>query len=209
MEEEPKAPGHENGGVAECQPQEPQKDSLAAEENESLRAILEEEKGKADNYLKNWQRAQADFINYKRRIEQERAEQIKFANATLILKVLPILDDFERAFANLPHELATLTWLGGIAMIERKLRFVLEQEGVTPIDAMGKDFDPLLHEAVLFEEGTDLQHGKVVAELQKGYKLHDRVIRPTLVKVGQPTDEANAKKAETEESTGSGHSAAS
>lgn len=176
-----------------------QKDPLMAEV-EALHASLEEEKAKAEDYLKNWQRAQADFINFKRRTEQERVEQTKFANSALILKIIPVLDDFERAFATLPREVEGIPWLEGIALIERKLRFILEQEGVTPIEALGNDFDPNLHEAVLLEEGTDPQHGVVVAELQKGYKLHDRVIRPTMVKVGQPmrashVNEADAKKA--------------
>ncbi|MCL5265772.1 MAG: nucleotide exchange factor GrpE [Chloroflexi bacterium] len=163
----------------------------AASDFEALKRQLEEETAKADDYLKHWQRTQADFINYKRRVEQERADQLKYANASLILKILPVIDDFDRAFASLPHEVQQMTWFDGIALIDRKLRFVLEQEGVTAIEALGKDFDPTLHEAVMFEEGADPQHGKVVAELQKGYKLHDRVVRPTLVKVGQlPQEEA-------------------
>jgi molecular chaperone GrpE len=171
------------------------KDPLRAEV-ESLRESLQEEKAKAEDYLKNWQRSQADFINYKRRMEQERVEQTKFANATLILKILPVLDDFERASASLSREVESPAWLEGINLIERKLRFILEQEGVTPIEALGKDFDPQLHEAVMFEEGTDPQHGVVVAELQKGYKLHDRVIRPAMVKVGQPASVVDASEAE-------------
>lgn len=152
---------------------------------EALLKQLDEEKTKADDYLKHWQRTQADFINYKRRTEQERAELIKYANSSLILKILPVLDDFDRAFANFPPEFRQAPWLEGITLIDRKLRLILEQEGVTTIEALGKDFDPSLHEAVLFDDGADPKHGKVVAELQKGYKLHDRVIRPTLVKVGR------------------------
>ncbi|MBI2953508.1 MAG: nucleotide exchange factor GrpE [Chloroflexi bacterium] len=165
------------------------------EDAELLKQQLEEEKTKVDDYLKHWQRTQADFINYKRRTEQERAELLKFSNASLILKILPVLDDFDRAFSSLPREIQHMTWLDGIALIDRKLRFILEQEGVTPIEALGKEFDPTQHEAVLFEEGADPQHGKVVAELQKGYKLHDRVIRPTLVKVGQTPPEAPGNEA--------------
>lgn len=162
----------------------------AADAVEILRKQLEEEKEKADSYLKSWQRTQADFINYKRRTEQERVEQTKYANASLILKILPVLDDFDRAFANLPKQAEEMPWLDGIRLIDRKLRSILEQAGVTPIEALGHDFDPTLHEAVLFEEGTEPGQGKVIEELQKGYKLHDRVIRPTMVRVGQlPTAE--------------------
>lgn len=166
----------------------------AADEVELLRKQLEEEKTKAEEYLRHLQRTQADFVNYKRRAEQEKAEHLRYANSALILKILPVLDDFDRAFASIPREFQRMTWLDGIALIERKMRFILEQEGVTPIETLGKDFDPTQHEAVLFEEGADPQHGKVVAELQKGYKLGDRVIRPALVKVGQMPEEASDDK---------------
>ena len=152
------------------------------EDVESLRKALAEEKAKAENYLANWQRAQADFINYKRRIEQERNETVKFANATLALDLLPVLDDLERALDNITPKLAGLTWVDGIGLIYRKLQAILELHGLTEIEALGQPFDPNLHEAVLYGEGEE---GKVVEELQKGYKLHDRVLRPTMVKVGK------------------------
>ncbi len=161
-----------------------ERSNLAAE-IASLRQELEEEKAKSEENLKQWQRSLADFINYKRRVEQERADQSRSANTSLIMKLLPVVDDLDRAFAGVPQELRRFTWLDGITLIDRKLRSVLEQEGVAPIEALGKDFDPALHEAVMFEEGADPHRGKVVAELQKGYKLHERVIRPTLVKVGE------------------------
>ncbi|MBI4321396.1 MAG: nucleotide exchange factor GrpE [Chloroflexi bacterium] len=176
---------HKEGNLSARHGSPPTAEGNHVAELESLRTELAEEKAKADDYLKNWQRSQADFINYKRRMEQERADQAKFANSALILRILPVLDDFGRAFTSIPQALKQYTWLEGIALIDRKLRLVLEQEGVTPIEAVGEDFDPMLHEAVIIEEGTDPQHGRVVEELQKGYKLHDRVIRPTLVKVGQ------------------------
>ncbi len=174
--------------------------ATAEKDVEALQRELEEEKAKAAEYLQHWQRSQADFINYKRRVEQEKSEQAKYAKASLVLKILPVLDDFDRALANLPREVQRMTWVEGIALIDRKLRFILEQEGVTPIEALGKDFDPMMHEAVLFDEGADPQHGKVVAELQKGYKLYDKVIRPTLVKVGQLPPEATANQEQDESS---------
>ncbi|MBA7593519.1 Protein GrpE [subsurface metagenome] len=152
------------------------------EDVESLNKALAEEKAKAENYLANWQRAQADFINYKRRIEQERNETVKFANATLALDLLPVLDDLERALDNITPKLAGLTWVDGIGLIYRKLQAILELHGLTEIQALGQPFDPNLHEAVLYGEGEE---GKVVEELQKGYKLHDRVLRPTMVEVGK------------------------
>jgi molecular chaperone GrpE len=94
------------------------------------------------------------------------------------------MDDFERAIANIPSEIAETPWWGGTQLIAQKLRTILESEGVKPIEAVGQDFDPNLHEAVLYEEAEG-QEGKVIAELQKGYKLGDRVLRPSMVKVGR------------------------
>ena len=152
------------------------------EDVESLKRALAEEKAKVGDYLNNWQRSQADFINYKKRIEQERNETVKFANATLILDLLAALDDLERALDNVTPKLAGFTWVDGIGLIYRKLQAILEGHGLTEIEALGQPFDPNLHEAVLYGEGEE---GKVIEELQKGYKLHDRVLRPTMVKVGK------------------------
>jgi molecular chaperone GrpE len=152
------------------------------EDIESLTKALAEEKEKAERYLANWQRAQADLINFKKRSEQEKEEVIKFANAMLLMNLLPILDDFERALDNVSSKLAGLTWVDGIRLIHRKLQAVLESHGISQIEALGNDFDPALHEAVLEEEGEE---GKVIEELQKGYKLHERVLRPAMVKVGK------------------------
>ena len=146
-----------------------------------IRQALAEEKAKAENYLANWQRAQADFINYRRRSEQEKEEIIRFANSALVLNLLPVLDDLERAFAAVPPNLAELGWLDGIRLIERKLRASLEAQGISPIQALGEPFDPRFHEAVRQDKGKD---GIVIEEMQKGYQFHDRVIRPSKVVVG-------------------------
>ncbi len=151
------------------------------EEVEALKQALGEEKEKAEKYLANWQRAQADFINYKRRSEQEKAETIKLANSVLILSLLPVLDDLERALNAARPEKAEASWIEGVKLIERKMRATLEAQGLSPIEALGKPFDPNLHEAVRQEKG---KAGIVIEEVQKGYKLHDRVIRPSRVVVG-------------------------
>ena len=156
------------------------------EDIESVRRALAEERDKAERYLANWQRAQADFINFKKRSEQEKAETTKFANAMLMMNLLPILDDFERALDNVSDKLAGFTWIDGIKLIHRKLQLVLESHGLFQIEALGQDFDPALHEAVLREEGEE---GKVIDELQKGYKLHERVLRPAIVQVGKGKEE--------------------
>ena len=162
------------------------------EDIESLKKALAEEKARAEDYLASWQRAQADFINYKRRSEQEKEEVSKFASSILMLSLLPILDDLERAFTSLPPELVEVTWADGIKLIERKLRATLEAQGLSEIKAVGEPFDPNLHEAVAQAKGKE---GVVVRELQKGYKFHDRVIRPSQVVVGSG-EEAEGKKEE-------------
>jgi len=151
-------------------------------EPETLEAQLDKARAEAQRYLANWQRAEADFSNYKRRMEQERGEAHRMANAALIINVLPVLDDLERALASLDISLAGLTWFDGIRLIYRKLLLVLESSGVRQIEAEGQPFDPRFHEAMMHGEGPE---GKVVAEVQRGYKLHDRVLRPAMVVVGK------------------------
>src|SRR3990172_11152256 len=149
---------------------------------EPIEAQLARAKEDAQKYLANWQRAEADFQNYKRRAEQERDESRRFGLASLIINVLPILDDFERAFGSLDARLAGLTWFEGIYHIYRKLQQTLQNAGVTAIEAEGQPFDPRFHEAVAHAEGEE---GKVLAEVQRGYKLHDRVLRPAMVGGGE------------------------
>lgn len=170
-------------GAATGEP-EAERDDLA-EQLDNLKRQLEGEKAKAEDYLRHWQRAQADFVNFKRRVEQERAELLKYANASLVSRLLSVLDDFDRADRSLPESLHRLSWIEGVLLIRLKLMAILQQEGLVPIEGKGKDFDPLVHEAVIVEPGVDPGQGKVVEELQPGYKLGDRVIRPALVKVGR------------------------
>ncbi len=152
----------------------------------TLEEQLAQAKDDAQKYLGNWQRAEADFQNYKRRVEQERDENRRFASAALIINTLPILDDLERALGSLDVRLAGLTWFEGVALIHRKLMVLLENAGVTIIEAEGRQFDPREHEAVTHAEGEE---GKVMAEVQRGYKLHDRVLRPAMVVVGKGKEE--------------------
>jgi len=160
--------------------------AASAEDVATLKAQLEEEKKKAEGYLANWQRAAADFQNYKRRTEQERQEVALLANAALIINILPILDDLERALRNVDAHLAGLTWVDGIRLIHRKLQAILEASGVKEITTEGQDFDPRYHEATMYGEGEE---GKVVAEVQRGYMLGDRVLRPAMVVVGRGNKE--------------------
>mgnify|MGYP001101038120 CR=1 FL=1 len=154
------------------------------EDIEALNQALAEEKERAEKHLANWQRSQADFSNYKKRIEQEREEIVKFANSTLILNLLPIVDDLERAFVSLPEQLTKFSWIDGIRLSYNKLKAILEAQGLSEIRAKGEQFDPHLHEAVMRQEGEE---GMVIEEIQKGYKLKDKVIRPSMVIVGEGT----------------------
>jgi molecular chaperone GrpE len=148
---------------------------------EELRQILLDEKQQAGTNLAGWQRTQADFENYKKRSEQEKEEISKFANSVLILSLLPVLDDFERALDFLPSKKADAAWLEGLKLIERKLKSTLESQGLSAINALGEPFDPHLHEAIRQDKGEE---GIVIEEIQKGYKFHDKVIRPSKVVVG-------------------------
>jgi molecular chaperone GrpE len=151
----------------------------------ALKQLLEQERAKSAEYLDSWRRAAADMSNYKKRMEKDTGEMTKFANSMLIARLLPVMDDFERAFATIPDNLRDLTWIDGVMLIARKMAAVLEAEGLKPIDALNKPFDPNLHEAVIHEETDQHEDGTVVAELQKGYKLGERVLRPTMVKVAK------------------------
>jgi molecular chaperone GrpE len=162
-----------------------------------LERILAETNLKADYYLESWKRAQADFANYKRRMDQEKLEMGVYANTQLILTLLPILDDFERAFHAISHKHTKTDWVEGIRLVERKLKTTLEAQGLSPIQSVGEIFDPNVHEAVMHVNGED---GKVVQELQKGYRLHDKIIRPSKVAVGngEPVTEKPGKEQEKE-----------
>ena len=146
-----------------------------------LKQTLVEEKARAEANLAGWQRAQADFINYKRRTEQEKEEISRFAKATLILELLPVLDDLERAFTAIPPRLAQTSWADGVKLIWGKLRTTLETQGLSEIKAVGEPFDPHLHEAIRQDKGEE---GVVVEEVQKGYEFNGRIIRPSKVVVG-------------------------
>jgi len=152
-----------------------------AEDVASLRQALADTKAKAEANLANWQRAQADFINYKRRTEQEKEGISQFAKSTIILEILPALDDLERAFTAIPPRLTKLSWVDGIRLIWNKLQTTLEAQGLSEIKAVGEPFDPHLHEAVREDKGEE---GVIVEEVQKGYKFYDKVIRPSKVVVG-------------------------
>jgi molecular chaperone GrpE len=142
----------------------------------------------ADEYLEALQRERAEFTNFRRRTGEEREQWLGLASESLIRKVLAIADDFDRAIEAMPPELAGNPWAQGVAAIDRKLRQLLESEGVSPLESIGKPFDPREHEAISNVPDTGRPVGEVVAELQRGYKLRDRVLRPALVAVASDGD---------------------
>jgi len=159
----------------------PQTKVEPAEEIAALEQAVVEEKEKSEKYLANWQRAQADLVNYKKRAQQEKRETAEFGNSMLILNLLTVMDDLDRAFVSLPSRLSRSTWAQGMKLIYDKFRGILEAQGVTEIEAKGKPFDPRLHQAVMRREGEE---DIVIEEVQKGYKLKDRVVRASVVVVG-------------------------
>jgi molecular chaperone GrpE len=171
----------------ETNPEETPEPTLTPEE------ALAEEKKRAEEYLASWQRAQADFINYKRRVEQERLDFNSYANASLCSNILPVVDDLERALAAIPEEYAKSDWVEGVRLVERKFKTILEGQGVKPIFALGMTFDPVVHEAIKHEKGAE---GMVIAEFQKGYTLNDKLLRPSRVAVGNGEGEPETKKTE-------------
>jgi molecular chaperone GrpE len=154
----------------------------------TLKSLLEEERQKAQSYMQNWQRAAADYQNFKRRVEEERTETARFANAALIINLLPLVDDIDRALKTVDASLAGLTWVDGIRLIHRKFLALLDMAGVEEIPADGETFDPAVHEAVAHQPGPD---HKVISVVQKGYKLGDRVVRPSMVVVGNGEEATN------------------
>ncbi len=152
------------------------------EQLQEAEAALAKTREQADDNLRNWQRTAADFSNYKRRTDDERKAMGLMANAILIGRILGVLDDFDRALESVPEEVHE-GWVDGIRLVERKLQALLEAEGVSPIEAIGQVFDPNLHEAVVHEDTTEYPDNTVIGEVQRGYLLHERVLRPSLVRV--------------------------
>jgi molecular chaperone GrpE len=143
---------------------------------------LADAQSQAAEYKDGWQRSVADFQNYRRRVDAEKSETYQNAIGSVIKRYLPILDDLERALAARPADLA---WVDGIELIYRKLQSILEAEGLKRIDAEGKMFDPNFHEAIILESCDGYESGQVIAVVQNGYTLGDRVIRPAQVRVAQ------------------------
>jgi molecular chaperone GrpE len=151
-------------------------------EIESMKKRLAEAESKTSEYKDSWLRAQADFQNYKKRLERDNEMMYLSMKGDIIKKVLPALDDLERALQN---RRADDPWADGIELIARKFQNMLESEGIKRIEALGTEFDPNFHEAISHEPADGAKSGSVIGVVQNGYMLGERVIRPALVRVAQ------------------------
>jgi len=152
---------------------------------EELQQRLEEESSRAREYLDGWQRARAEFANYKKRVEREQNQAYQNAAGSVIKRYLEIMDDLERALKNRPVDGDGAAWAAGIELIYRKLQALLESEGVKPMGRAGDEFDPNLHEAISLEENQQYQSGQIIEVLEQGYMLGERVLRPARVRVAR------------------------
>jgi len=171
---------------------------------------LEEQNRLLAEYEDLLKRKQAEFENYRKRIQKEVEEEKKYAMSDMVLDIVNIIDDFERAINSVKSSRDFNTLLEGIVIIEKQLKAVLENKhGVKPIEAVGKEFDPTVHNAVLMEESEEYREDTVIEDFQKGYTMHDRIIRPSKVKVAKAVSSGdnqsnNGKETTTIESSGEG-----
>lgn len=157
--------------------------SEEAEDLASLLSSLEEQQQRAEDYLSRLARVQADYDNYKRRTRQEKEEFARYASEQLVVALLPVLDNFDRALVAEGQDLDSFK--SGMEMIYRQLQNVLQAEGLAPVPAVGEIFDPTMHEAVLREECAEQPENTIIEELQRGYYLKEKLIRVSMVKIAQ------------------------
>lgn len=158
---------------------------VSEEDRDALQEELSKARSEAAEYLEGWQRARAEFANYKKRVERDQALVYQNAASSVIRRYIEVIDDLERALKNRPQQGEGLAWSGGIEMIYRKFLAILESEGVTQMDPTGEMFDPNLHEAVTSEDSPDHEDGQIIEVLQKGYLIGERVLRPAMVRVAR------------------------
>jgi molecular chaperone GrpE len=159
-------------------------EAVADQEPPDLESQLAEAEAKAAEYLDGWQRSRAEFANFRRRQDQMQTTMRQQAISGLLEKLIAALDDQERAYRAIPQEMQNDPWVEGLMIADKKLRAVLEKEGLSEMQVVsGDDFDPYYHQAILHEPSTEFAEGKIVDVLQKGYQLKDTVLRPAVVRV--------------------------
>ncbi|MBK9049530.1 MAG: nucleotide exchange factor GrpE [Chloroflexi bacterium] len=147
----------------------------------TLEEQLNQAKADAAANLEGWQRTLAEFANARKRMDKQRAEVYTTATADAVSKLLPIIDDFDRALTNVPANIAEHSWFEGLRLVHKKLNGILEGANIERIVTIGQPFDPNVHEAILQEPSDEHESGFIIRELQSGYKVGDRIIRPALV----------------------------
>ena len=175
-----------------------------ADDAPSVEAQLEQAQAKAAAYLDLAQRTQAELVNYKRRTTQELEQKIRDANGSLLTQLLPVIDDVQRALANVPSELVEHSWAKGVGMIGQKLDGILQRQGLEQIGGEGDRFDPHIHEAVAYEEHPVYDEGQVASVYRVGYRLNDRVLRPAQVVVARGSSRPPASAGGESRSVGEG-----
>jgi molecular chaperone GrpE len=168
--------------VVESSHDQPSEVEQLSNEIESLKKQLAEAQSKAAEYKDSWLRSQAEFQNYRKRIERDNELTYISLKGDILKRILPVLDDLERALQNRSADDA---WANGIELVARKFQNILESEGLKKIEALGMEFDPNFHEAISHEPADGVQSGHVIGIVQNGYMLGERVIRPALVRVAQ------------------------
>lgn len=167
--------------VATSQDTSSEVEQLSAEVEE-LKKKLEETAAKTSEYKDSWLRSQAEFQNYRKRMERDKDVTYLSLKGDIIKRILPVLDDLERALQNRSGDDA---WASGIELVARKFQNILESEGIKKIEAVGMEFDPIFHEAISHEPADGVESGHVISVVQNGYMIGERVIRPALVRVAQ------------------------
>lgn len=152
---------------------------------EELRTQLEAAEQRASEAEAGWQRARADYQNLKRRTDEQRAESASIAGDRLLIRVLDLADDFDLAVEHVPEDAKDSPWVEGITAIDRKLRALLEAEGIEAMEGEGEPFDPQTQQAISYEDTSDTADGTVIKVLQRGYTINGRVLRPALVAVAR------------------------
>lgn len=156
-----------------------QEDAVPEEASLEIQRLLAE----VEEHKQRLLRTQADYDNFRRRTQKEKEELGKYASAKLITELLPVVDNFERALNTTSDNAEVASYAKGVEMILRQFEGVLQAEGLTAMETVGQPFNPEYHQAIMQVESEDHEEGIVVEELQKGYLLKDKVLRPAMVKV--------------------------
>ncbi len=167
-------------------------DIAETHDTESLAQLLAEEREKAEKYLANWQRTEADFRNFKAREEKEKKDFLNWANSTLVCDILPVLDAFDRAFEGVTPQGKGLSWIAGFKQIQKMLLDILSKHGLTEMKCVGELFDPSRHEAVVQRDGAE---GLILDEVRKGYMMKDKLLRAPQVVVGKGVETPDSEPA--------------